>query len=608
MQAGLCSREYGGARAVWMVSPSVPEAIGSNKSLDQGEGQAAAAPTKQLMGTEHIMLIDRLRALPAEREWFEFKHDWYEPQVLGEYLSALANSACLSSQPRGYLAFGIDNETHDVVGTRFDPYVTKAKGNQDLLPWLAAGLHPNTGFEVHVFEHSDGRVVLFEVGPAKDQPVCFHGTAYVRVGASKTELGKHPEKARALWTRGSDWSAEVCERASLDDLDPEAVAKAREQFAVKHPGRADEIAGWGNRTFLDKARALKQGAVTNAALLLLGRGESATLLSPSVARISWILKDAENRELDYEHIGPPFLLAGDRLLKRIRNLIVRALPNGTLFPQEITQYDPWVIREALHNSVAHQDYRRHGRIVVVEFPDRVLVTNVGDFLPGDVETVIRQNAPQAIYRNPFLADAMVELNLIDTQGGGIKRMFETQRRRSFPLPDYDLAEPERVAVSLTGRILDERYTRLLMERTDLDLGQVMLLDRVQKGLPIGREDHRRLKTAELVEGRFPRLMVAGTVAKVTGEAGRHIRERGFDKRYYLDLIVALVREHGPVERKDVNQALVPKLPDRLTEEQKIRKVHNLLQELRRAGRIVNRGTRACSEWVMSDVANGDDAR
>lgn len=117
-----------------------------------------------------------------------------------------------------------------------------------------------------------------------------------------------------------------------------------------------------------------------------------------------------------------------------------ALPSGTLFPQEITQYDPWVIREALHNAIAHQDYRRHGRIVVVEFPDRVLLTNVGDFLPGDVETVIRQDAPQALYRNPFLADAMVELNLIDTQGSGIKRMFETQRRRSFPLPEL---RPER---------------------------------------------------------------------------------------------------------------------------------------------------------------------
>ena len=284
--------------------------------------------------------------------------------------------------------------------------------------------------------------------------------------------------------------------------------------------------------------------------------------------------------------------------------MIRALPSGTLFPKEITQYDPWVIREALHNCIAHQDYSLHGRIAIAEFPDRILLANVGSFLPGDVETVIHQDAPQAIYRNPFLADAMVELNMIDTQGGGIKRMFETQRRRFFPLPDYDLSDPAKVSVSISGRILDERYTRLLMERTDLDLGQVMLLDHVQKRQRIDRDEHRRLKTAGLVEGRYPNLMVAGRVARITGDTGRHIRERGFDKKYYVDLIRALVREHGPVSRQEIDQALIPKLPDRLSDAQKKKKVHNLLQELRRSGYIQNRGTRAHPAWIM--VEKGDD--
>ena len=549
-----------------------------------------------------VALVDRLRALPTETEWLEFKRNNADPQEVGEYLSALANEASLGNQPRGYLVFGIDDTTHAVVGTRFDPYAAKAKGNQDLLPWLAALLDPNPGVEASIVEHPDGRVAMLAVGPARDRPVLFSGRAYCRAGTSKTELTKHPEKERALWTRGSDWSAELCVGASLDDLDPEAIRKAREQFVVKHPGQAAAMNRWDDRTFLNKARVLKQGAVTNTALLLLGRPEAATLLAPAVAKLSWILKDAENRELDYEHIGPPFLLAGDRLLKRLRNLIVRALPSGTLFPQEIAQYDPWVLREALHNAIAHQDYRRHGRITVVEFPDRVLLTNVGHFLPGDVETVIRQDAPQAIYRNPFLADAMVELNLIDTQGGGIKRMFETQRRRSFPLPDYDLSNPGQVSVSVTGRILDERYTRLLMEKGDLDLAQVMLLDRVQKRLRIGQDEHRRLKAAGLVEGRYPNLIVAAAVAKATGEAGRHIRERGFDKQYYLDLILAVVREHAPASRGEVDQAVIPKLPDRLTPEQKQRKVHNLLQELRRAGTIDNRGSRAQPAWVPAEEA------
>ncbi len=314
--------------------------------------------------------------------------------------------------------------------------------------------------------------------------------------------------------------------------------------------------------------------------------------------MSWILKDKDNKELDYAHIDPPFLLAGDRLLQRVRNLTLRILPVGTLFPVEITQYDPWVVREALHNSLAHQDYVRQGRVTVVEFPDRLLVTNVGEFLPGSVESVIEQDSPQAIYRNPFLARAMVELGLIETQGGGIKKMFETQRRRSFPLPDYDFSRAGEVRVEIQGRILDERYTQLLMQQPQLSLAQVMLLDRVQKRRTITREKHKEMKTAKLVEGRFPNLIVGSAIAKATGEAARHIRERGFERQYYLDLILELVKVHGPVGRTEIDALLLSKLPERFSGEQKRKKVENLLQVLRRAKRIENVGGRGDPQWVL----------
>jgi ATP-dependent DNA helicase RecG len=549
-----------------------------------------------MTAAERIALIDRLRKEPGESGWLEFKKNHCEPQLLGEYLAALANGACLAGQPRGYLVFGIDDTTHAVVGTSFDPHRSKAKGNQDLIIWLANGLQPNVGFEVEETAHPDGRVVIFEIRAAWDRPVRFYGVAYVRVGGSKTELQRHPEKERVIWTRRVDWSAAVCEQATLADLDQDAVRKAREQFSIKHPNQAASAAGWDDATLLNKARLTRHASPTNAALLLLGRPEATALLAPTIARISWILKDGANHELDYEHFGPPFLLAVDRLLARIRNLTVRALPSGTLFPQEMSQYDPWVLREALHNCIAHQDYGLHGRINIVETPDAVLLTNLGSFLPGSLETVIRQDAPLEVYRNPFLAEAMVELNMIDTQGGGIKRMFHTQRRRSFPLPEFDLAESERVAVTIPGRILDERYTRLLMERSDLDLWQVVLLDRVQKRLPIAREDHRRLKRAGLIEGRHPNPILAGSVARITGQRARHIRDRGFDKKYYLDLILAMVREHGPVSRADVDQLVIDKLPEVLTPEQKRHKVHNLLTQLRRRGLIQNTGSRGRPSW------------
>ena len=546
---------------------------------------------------ELTALLDRLCAEPRETEWLEFKANRYEPQALGEYLSALANSACLQGRPRGYLAFGIEDGSHAVVGTTFDPQAEKGKGEQLLPLWLSLGLRPNVGFEIHPFTYQGERVVLFEVLPAFDRSVEFYGTAYVRDGTSKTELSKYPEKARTIWNRRVDLSAQVCEQASLNDLEPQAIVKARREFATKFPAQAAAAAGWDDAMFLNKAKLTIRGGVTHAALLLLGKPEASTLLAPAVARISWLLKNERNEDLDYEHFGPPFLLNVDKVLARIRNLTVRELPGGTLFPVELTQYDPWVIREALHNCIAHQDYGLRGRVQVVETPDTLLLTNVGGFLPGRVETVIEQDAPLEIYRNPFLAEAMVNLNMIDTQGGGIKRMFMKQRERFFPMPDYDLSQPERVMVKLRGRILDERYTRVLMSQSGLELGLIMLLDKVQKGARISADESRRLKVAKLVEGRYPNLMVAGQLAALAGQKAQHIRNRGLDSRYYRDMIVELVREHQPVSREDIDRLLLDKLPEVLTDEQKLSKVHNLISSL--SGKAIrNAGTRQSPRWIL----------
>ncbi len=287
--------------------------------------------------SELTALIDRLRNNPSETEWLEFKANHLESQSIGEYISALANAACIAGKSNGYLVFGIDDASHDVVGTNFEPQTTKAKGNQDLLIWLSQKLQPNVGVEIYVLDHIKGRVVVFKVGAAHGQPVRFDGKAFVRVGASKTLLAKNPAKERVIWTRRIDWSGQICEPATLDTLDPEAILKALTQFKIKNPTQSEQIDSWDVTTFLNKARLTIQGSLTNTAILLLGKTEAATLLSPAVAKISWLLRDDKNRDLDYEHFGPPFILTVDRVLKKIRNLILRTLPSGTLFPQEITQ-------------------------------------------------------------------------------------------------------------------------------------------------------------------------------------------------------------------------------------------------------------------------------
>ena len=549
---------------------------------------------------ELVSLLNSLRREPSEISWIEFKHNGIDPQEIGEYISALSNAACLAGMLKGYLIFGIQDGTHNVVGTHFNPNTEKGRGNQSLMIWLTLGLTPRINVRQYKINHPDGQVVLFEIGSANGRPVSFYGKEMIREGSSKTLLKNYPEKERAIWVSGVDWSSHISSMASIDDLDHDAIQKARDQFKMKNPSLVDKIDEWSNATFLDKARLTIRGAITNAAIVLLGKPESASLLAPALAKISWILKNTENQELDYEHFGSPFMLNVDSILSRIRNLTLRTLPSGTMFPQEITQYDVWVLREALHNCIAHQDYMLQGRINIVETPNTVLLTNAGSFLPGSIEEVIRRDSPSIVYRNPFLAEAMVNLNMIDTQGGGIKRMFVTQARRFFPLPDYDLTDPSQVSVTLRGEILDEHYTKLLMERTDLDLEKIILLDKVQKRVRISREDRRVLRNSGLVEGRYPNLHVTSNFARLTGQEARHIRDRGLEKKYYLDLIEELVREHGPIDRQKINELLLNKLPEVLTDEQKNNRIHNMLSELSRKKRIRNSGSRRCSEWCICD--------
>ena len=152
-------------------------------------------------------------------------------------------------------------------------------------------------------------------------------------------------------------------------------------------------------------------------------------------QITWILKDANGVEIDYAHFGPPFLLNVDEVYKKIRNLTLRTLGGEISLSQRNHQFYDWVIREALHNCIAHQDYPQGGRINVVEEDDSLFFTNLGSFIPGTVEKVIARDAPEETYRNRLLAEAMVNLNMIDTIGSGIKRMFRKQKERFLPMPD-----------------------------------------------------------------------------------------------------------------------------------------------------------------------------
>lgn len=553
--------------------------------------------------------LAELRGLSQEAEWVEFKSNWDQKEDIGEYISALSNSAALLGKPCAYIVWGVEDGSHKIIGTTFLPRQTKGKGNEDLELWLGIHLIPRIDFRIHEFEAEGKPVVLFEIPAAKGIPVSFQGERFIRVGSHKKKLREYPEKEIALFkvlaADNADWSAEIIETATIDHLDAIAIAFARTQYAEKHPKQA-EMAGWDDGKFLDKAKVCIGGKITRTAMILLGKEEHSQLLAPAQSRLTWVLKDADGIEQDYEHFNIPLIFAGERLLAKIRNLTVRHLPSGTLFPHEVSQYDPWVIREMLHNCIAHQDYPAGGKITVVEKPDSLLFTNLGSFIPGTVEEMIERETPPEVYRNPFLAQAMVNLNMIDTIGSGIRRMFTTQKKRSFPMPDFTLDDPTKVSVRLPGQVIDENYTKLLLNQSDLNLLDVIALDRVQKKQPLSDETFKHLKRLKLIEGRRPNLYVSATVAAMTGGKAAYIKNRGLDKEHYKELVKLHLEKFGAATRADLEDFLLEKISDALSEEQKINRVRNLIQEMRRDGAITTNQRGQGALWKLAKP--GEESR
>jgi len=476
---------------------------------------------------------------------------------------------------------------------------------------LARLLNPRIDFVIYEFLYNNNPIVLFEIDATTNTPVKFESIAYIRVGSYKKKLSDYPEKERKIWGKqiDYDWSAVVCRGATINDLDPEAISKARKEYKHKHPDLASEVNEWDDLTFLNKAKITKQGKITRTAIVLLGKEESEHFLLPSVAKLAWILRDNQNVEKDYAHFGPPLILNVEKLVAKIRNNKNRYLPSGMLFPIDITQYDPWVIREALHNCIAHQDYELRGRINVIEKENELIFNNLGSFIPGDVETVLNRNWPPDVYRNTFLADAMVNFNMIDIIGSGITRMFQKQKERYFPLPDFDLSHSDRVSVKIPGEIIDENYTQMLSSEMDLNLATVILLDKVQKGIKITPEGHKFLRRQKLIEGRFPNIYVSARIAFVTGEKSKYIKYRGLDENHYQNLVIQFLKKYGSANRKDIDALLLDKLPEILTDKQKINKINRLLScTMVKQNLIKNTGSRKAPYWVLAENRRKNNKR
>lgn len=502
----------------------------------------------------------------SENEVVEFKaaQNSFDVDDLGKYFSALSNEANLREHDFAWIVFGVDNKTHEITGTNFkDGEMALNRLKQD----MSQHTTDNLIFREIVPIFVDGkRILLFKI-PASPRNIVMHwkGIAYARDGESLKPLNQTKRDEIRNQPPIPDWTAQLVPNATIDDLDELALAKAKIMYKKVHASNisSEEVNGWSTEDFLSNSNMMRDGQITRAAILLLGKPSSLDKIHPAVAQITWTLEDEEEIVQDYEHFGIPFLLTVDKVLAKIRNMTMRELPGGTLFPDTMKQYDEYTIREALHNAIAHQDYTMQQRIVFVESPGKLYYGNGGDFIPGTIEKALEHKGPQLHYRNECLCKGMVHFNMIDTVGRGIKKIFTLQRERFFPMPDYDIDHKERsVGVTIYGKVIDERYTALLKSGNKLTLKECLWLDAVQKQRPITKAALEHLREMKLVEGKGANTSISLGVARLTHQVGQYTRGKGLAYDVLKKMILQLAYNSGSqgFKRSDAYEAAGSGLP------------------------------------------------
>lgn len=562
---------------------------------------------KSVQDVEYYEILENLMAR-WEYEIVEFKEakSNYDTDKIGRYFSAISNEANLRQQQYGWLVFGVSEKgkVRHVVGSAYK------KGEKTLLERFKYEISRDTtnGMTfydiIEIFPVVDGvakRVLMFKIpAAATGIPTDWKTNYYERSGESLVPLKQYKIDAIRSQER-KDWSKQILEKATIEYLDKDAIALARKKYKEKMNQEhiAEEVDAMSDEQFLTKVKLMIEGKITHAGMLLLGNSDYDYLFH-SAPSIMWRLYGSDGSDKDYAIFKIPFINVVDKVFAKVRNLTYRYMPNQmTLFPMETEQYNSWLMRELLNNCIAHTNYQLGGRIYVNEFEDKIKFTNPGDFIPQKIENVLEVSYNPPFYRNQLLAEAMASFHMIDTATLGIRRAYNIQKAKYFPMPDYNVSTGTQVEVTVYGKSLNDNYMHILYDHQDLDLQTVFLLDRVQKGLPIDKADADKLRSFKLVEGRLNSLYLSASAAKSIDESANYIKNKGFNDKYYKDLIIEYLKKYERAKKKDIRDLLWDKLPNALNDTQKENKIRNLLSSMKKKDIIEpDSSNQQKSYWVL----------
>jgi ATP-dependent DNA helicase RecG len=386
-------------------------------------------------------LVSELRKLSTEAEWVEFKHNHADPQEIGEYISALANSAALLGKTNAYILWGIDDKTLEIVGTEFIPSQSKI-GNEELENWLLHQLSPKINFRFYSIVEHGKNVVLLEIDAAYKHPVQFKNQEFIRIGSYKKKLKDYQEKERELWRclEKTPFEAQIAmeqqsaeqvmqlldcpayfellERPLPDGHAPILEALIQENLITPCPAGGYNITNMGGILFahkLDDFPKLRRKAVR----VILYKGNS-------------------HVETQKEQIAEKGYAAG---FKGLITYITALIPSnefvGAALRKTVPMYPEIAIRELVANALIHQDFFETGAGPMVEiFEDRMEITNPGE----PIVSVDRFLDTPPKSRNEALASLMRRFRICEERGSGIDKVISATELYQLPAPLFEVPE------------------------------------------------------------------------------------------------------------------------------------------------------------------------
>ena len=389
----------------------------------------------------YTSLVNELRKLPSETEWVEFKVNNDDPAMIGEYLSAISNSAAQHERDCGYVLYGIDNNSHDIIGTEFQPKLAKV-GNEELENWLLTQLTPRIDFRFIDVDMAEGHVAVIEIPSAKNQPTAFKGIEYIRVGSYKKKLKDYPEKERKLWRIFEIRPFETM--PAKENVDAGTITQLLDTGAFytlmglpipsTRDGVMHDLQEYGFIRRMDNGNYV----ITNMGALIFARDfKQFDYLNNKAIRVIRYKGSGRTHAIRDQFFPKGYALAFDEIITYIMSMLPQEETIETALRQEFIMFPEKAVREILGNMIIHQDMTARGQSLMVEiFDERIEATNPGKLLV-DVDRII-DTAPHA--RNEKMANYLRLVHICEARGSGFDRMEEGMRDWKIPAPKVETTE------------------------------------------------------------------------------------------------------------------------------------------------------------------------